>query len=800
MSTLDLTGLEGNGLRGAGITRLPGPDELGPEPPFRTVNLREVAAVLRRNIWLVLFITASTVGATLYVASRRQPEYRAAGLIRITDKQRALTSGIAATQVASGDLILSQLEVLKGRVVMGEVVDRTGLRLSSATEGFSRRELQDLSVKVPADSALTLTLDFAADGFTVDAGAKSVRARYGSPVEIGGVRFVVAQRPRVEGAQLSVGPREATIGALIGELRAQPHSGTDAVDIQYTSTDRYLAREVVNAAIDVFQHESATSSQEQSRRRRIFVEDQLRHVDSTLAVMQVALGEFRSREQVYSSRDKFAAEQQSLMKLGVEYAELTANRRLYQSVLDGFAAQQPAARSVALQRLASSPDLASNPVVAQLYEQLNQYEAARDSITTGDLGVTARHPDVQRYDTLIAVSRNKLGVALRNQVAALDAKIEAIGALQSQSAAEIQKLPTTETEEVRLVQQVESTTKLGDELRAELQKARIAEAVETGPVDLVYAAPVPDSPIGGNTNRQLGLALVFGLALGGGGAFLREHLNTSIRRREDVEELLRIPELAVIPKLEGMPSRGVHRYLPGTPIRARRYPVGNRELVTLTDVRSTGAEAYRMLRTNLLFTQAVNTLRTLAITSAVPGEGKTTTAANLAISCAQQGMKILLVDCDLRRSRLHRLFNVASTPGLTGLLLGQCTPAEALRATRVEGLTVLPSGVLPPNPGEILGGARMKRALDAFSTAFDLVVMDTPPLRAAADAAILGGRVDGVALVVRAGETDRAAALYSVQQLEGVGARVLGAILNDPDAKVPQYGDYYYYYDYYGAV
>jgi capsular exopolysaccharide synthesis family protein len=249
-----------------------------------------------------------------------------------------------------------------------------------------------------------------------------------------------------------------------------------------------------------------------------------------------------------------------------------------------------------------------------------------------------------------------------------------------------------------------------------------------------------------------------------------------------------------------MPSRGVHRYLPGTPIRARRYPVGNRELVTLTDVRSTGAEAYRMLRTNLLFTQAVNTLRTLAITSAVPGEGKTTTAANLAISCAQQGMKILLVDCDLRRSRLHRLFNVASTPGLTGLLLGQCTPAEALRATRVEGLTVLPSGVLPPNPGEILGGARMKRALDAFSTAFDLVVMDTPPLRAAADAAILGGRVDGVALVVRAGETDRAAALYSVQQLEGVGARVLGAILNDPDAKVPQYGDYYYYYDYYGAV
>lgn len=220
-------------------------------------------------------------------------------------------------------------------------------------------------------------------------------------------------------------------------------------------------------------------------------------------------------------------------------------------------------------------------------------------------------------------------------------------------------------------------------------------------------------------------------------------------------------------------------------------------LVAAAHTHSTGAEAYRTLRTNLIFSQAVQSLKTIVVTSASPGEGKTTTAANLAVTFAQQGMRVLLVDCDLRRARLHKMFNVPREPGLTELILDHEVPTEVIRGTPVENLSVLTSGTLPPNPSELLGGPRMERVLEVLREQFDMIVLDSPPLLAASDASVLGTKTDGVLLVVRAGQTERGAAQQAVQQLAVVGARVVGAVLNDPDAKVPQYGGYYNY-EYYG--
>jgi capsular exopolysaccharide synthesis family protein len=225
----------------------------------------------------------------------------------------------------------------------------------------------------------------------------------------------------------------------------------------------------------------------------------------------------------------------------------------------------------------------------------------------------------------------------------------------------------------------------------------------------------------------------------------------------------------------------------GKPLRATEG------LITASNLGSSSAEAYRTLRTNLLFSQVTRRLKSIVITSTSPGDGKTTISTNLSVTFAQQGLRVLLIDCDLRRPRVHQVFGMPRSPGLTELVMEYNTVEEAIVPTPVNGLFMLPAGGLPPNPAELLGGLRMRGLLEALAKDFDLVVLDSPPVLAASDSAILGAMADGVLMVVRAGQTDRDAARAALKQLATVGARVVGAVLNDPDASVPQYAEFYEY-------
>jgi Mrp family chromosome partitioning ATPase len=226
-----------------------------------------------------------------------------------------------------------------------------------------------------------------------------------------------------------------------------------------------------------------------------------------------------------------------------------------------------------------------------------------------------------------------------------------------------------------------------------------------------------------------------------------------------------------------------------------------------------------MLRTSLIWSNPGEQLRSLVVTSASPGEGKTLTAANLAVTFAQDSLRVLLIDCDVRRPRLHGLFRVPRSPGLMDLLSernggghpgalsltfdadtvesGSSDPASmVMRPTGVKNLTLLTCGALPTNASNLLSGARMQALMQELSKSFDLLILDTPPVLATADAGILSALTDGVLLVVRAGQTDRAAAQRTYQLLTNVGARIVGTVLNDPGGEVSQYGEYYYPYDY----
>jgi len=225
-----------------------------------------------------------------------------------------------------------------------------------------------------------------------------------------------------------------------------------------------------------------------------------------------------------------------------------------------------------------------------------------------------------------------------------------------------------------------------------------------------------------------------------------------------------------------------------------------RDLLALRDPKSVAAEAYRAVRTSLLFSSPDNPPRTFLVTSSGPQEGKSTTAINLAITMALTGSRVLLVDADLRKPRLHKVFGGGNAFGLSNLIGGATEVGPALQATEVPTLMVMPSGPIPPNPSELLGSARMGKLLALLREKFDRVIIDTPPLIAVTDATVLAARADGVILVIKAGHTGRTIVRRGKKQLEDVQARIIGAVLNQVDVrKSAYYYSQYYAYSYYGA-
>ena len=296
----------------------------------------------------------------------------------------------------------------------------------------------------------------------------------------------------------------------------------------------------------------------------------------------------------------------------------------------------------------------------------------------------------------------------------------------------------------------------------------------------VETASLPSRPISPNIPMNVVLAAVIGLALALGGAFLLEYLDDTVRSPEEAQKLIGVPALTVISKIEGASK-----------------------LIALTEPRSPITEAYRELRTNLQFSALDLPLKTILVTSSSPGEGKSITAANLAVVMAQGGYSVLLLDADLRRPVLHKLFNLNNGRGLTTWLVGAETrlsdlpglgsgwmqnsalPTEDLKtfsqATRVAGLRVVTAGGLPPNPAEVLGSERMRQFLSEAQQTFDVVIVDSPPCGAVTDPVVLAQAVDGVLLVLDAHSTARQAARRASENLRNVNARLVGMVINRLD-------------------
>lgn len=313
-------------------------------------------------------------------------------------------------------------------------------------------------------------------------------------------------------------------------------------------------------------------------------------------------------------------------------------------------------------------------------------------------------------------------------------------------------------------------------LQQQLSDVQPDATVRRGGGQVIQPASVPTSPSSPDHIRNGLLAAFLGLALGIGLAFLRERLDDRFRGRADVERALEAPVVATIPKF-----------------KAHKDP--RRRVVVLTDPKGSSTEAYRSLRTNLQFILMQRNIKSLLITSASAGEGKTVTATNLGVALAQAGQKVLLISADLRKPTLEKYFGLERGEGLSTLLMDpNANSWNLIRDTNVQNLRLLPSGGIPHNPAELLTSARMGELIKEFEAIFDVILFDAPPVLPVADASVLGSHLGGAIIVVDAGETNRTAVVHAREELERVGTSILGSVLNAFD---PSSSPYYYYEPYY---
>jgi succinoglycan biosynthesis transport protein ExoP len=298
-------------------------------------------------------------------------------------------------------------------------------------------------------------------------------------------------------------------------------------------------------------------------------------------------------------------------------------------------------------------------------------------------------------------------------------------------------------------------------------------------LSVVEPAAVPTWPTASTKVRTVMLAAAVGLVLALGTVFLLEYLDDTIKTSEDVTRVMKLTTLAGISRIAGDKL--------------------SEKLITVRHPRSPISEAYRVLRTNLQFSSLDRPMQTLVVTSPNPVEGKSTTAANLAVVMAQAGKDVILVDADLRRPVQHRIFGLDNRRGLTGVLLDTDAVLDGnLQQTGVDNLRLLTTGPLPPNPSELLGSQRMARLVKQLQKEADIIIFDSPPTLVVADAAVLATQSDGVLLVADAGRTRRKLAKEAVDRFQQVGAHLLGVALNRAKARRSEYS-YYNYYHYYSV-
>jgi succinoglycan biosynthesis transport protein ExoP len=396
------------------------------------------------------------------------------------------------------------------------------------------------------------------------------------------------------------------------------------------------------------------------------------------------------------------------------------------------------------------------------------------------------HPKLIECKDKLASAENEFARELSNLVVSTEAELKEavekernLQAMFNEVKGEAFELEKKKLELDRLKSESENVKRQYDSVFKRLKDIELSGLLRTSNIRGLDSARPMMGPIRPNVPQGVLMGIIAGLVLGLGLALMLEFMDSSVTSQQEIEERLGLTFLGFVPSI---PVSDVE--------------LENKDLHIHREPKSLIAECTRSIRTNLLFMSPDKPFKRILVTSSGPQEGKSTTAINLGITMAQSGSKVLIVDTDMRRPRIHKAFGVPNDVGVSSLVVGEGKFEDAIKSTEIAGLFVLPCGPIPPNPAELLHTKAFDELLTQLGGRFDRIILDSPPVGAVADALVLATQVDGVVVVLKAGKTNRDLAQRTVRALRDVQARIFGAVLNDVDLERSKYGDYYYGYAY----
>ena len=754
-------------------------------PSEEGFNVREIWRKVRKRKWLVLAVAFIATTIITVEAFRTRSTYQASAKIAFNNDNPAVFKlGDAVIGVDDSERIKTNLLLLGTYPFLAKVVVQ--LKLNE-----DPRFLESGERKTITEAVQTILAKFSSK-FSSSTGSAEEPPK-SDPL------------PPLPDGSLSpeeIKRLEPYIVALNGALFVSPINETRAIQISFTHTDPVIAAKVANGVAEFFVDETNANKTAKVEGSTSWLDLTTRQLKAKAEEAEAALAAYSSSKNIFSTDEKQNLAAGKLSELyGQHYkAEMDVKLKgsLYEEVKQGRVAQLPEAFTDAGLRQKQTELVGLKVELAQLnatYGKENPKVVAVEN-KIAEIERALRDGSKNLEDRLKADYERSVRDEKSVKELLETAKVEAIQQNQSSIQYNILK------------QNVETSRTLYTDFLKQTSQAQIEKKQGGNELRVIDPARTPGGPTGPYRSRAILVGLLVSLAGGVGLALLLEYLDNTVKSIEDVTRATQLPTLALIPSMDADAVRMIgakknngnkkvvkitNNKMGTVGALAPRgmHPPGDK-LATLGSLSSV-VESYRMLRTAVLLSTAGAPPKTILVTSSQPGEGKTTTAVNTAISLSQLGASVLLIDADLRRPAVHKAFKIPHTRGISNYLSSH-TPLENLIVKLpIPNLSVLPCGPIPPNPAELISSDRMKDLLRYLGQQFDHILIDSPPLISVTDPVILSTMVDGSILVVQSGKSTRELVRRARQELSGVGAKIFGVVLNNVNVQREGYDDYDYY-------